>query len=38
MTCRHAPPVVTPATPRPVHEAPTNPNMAAPSFEKDPPR
>jgi hypothetical protein len=38
MTYRPAPPVVTATTPRPVHEAPTNPNMAAPSFEKDPPR
>jgi serine/threonine-protein kinase len=43
---RNAPQVVTATTPRPVHdtsddsqpEAPTNPNMTAPSFKKDPPR
>ena len=38
MTYRPASLVVGATTPRPVHEAPTNPNMAAPSFEKDPPQ
>jgi hypothetical protein len=43
---RNAPQVVTPTTPRPGRdtsddsqpEPPTNPQMAAPSFKKDPPR